>query len=255
MPFSHTQDSTRRTSPTRFPPQWSRKLSDRTGGLYKKANTLFHLEQAKIAVLVSSGDYFHGYLSHGPADWPELHQLASSHGIALATPDDLDTVSQRYASRSQSVVSTGSSSTITVDAEFDPVMQLLSTLEEEPAALASASLPGISSNASAPVWVPPSTPERASRALEKNTPTALMSTEPVPNNNCATNPSVCQTAAPGSLPANGSPGTPNHAASQELRTFGVIKSKVQKRRAMGSSKNTHGVTIRTRGFRGSKGKH
>ncbi|XWW92453.1 hypothetical protein V2A60_003793 [Cordyceps javanica] len=216
MAFSQTQDRAKRTSPSRFPSHWSRKLSDRTGGLFKKANTLFHLEQARVAVFVSSGGHFSGYLSHGPADWPEPHQLVASCNVALTTPDDLDTVSQRYASRSQSIVSTASSNAMTSGGEQDSIMQLLSTLEEEPEATTSASLPATISGANASlldfdhdpsikVWTSPSTPEQISKASESKVPTAPMSTE---------TPFECRSSQPGSiyLRTSGGRNSPNHAA-------------------------------------------
>ncbi len=153
-----------------FSSPWSRRLTIRTEGLFKKANELFKLESPKIAVLVSSGAHFHGYLSHGPGDWPELHQLVASQGMVLATPEDFETVSQRSASRSQSVSSTARSSITVDDGGQDPILQRLAILEEEfkakltgpsPSTWCDTSISSVGTGQNPPTqpWSPPHTPE------------------------------------------------------------------------------------------------
>lgn len=259
MAFSQTQDRTKRTSPRRFPSHWSRKLSDRTGGLFKKANTLFHLEQARVAVFVSSGGHCRGYLSHGLADWPEPHQLVASCDVALTTPDDLDTVSQRYASRSQSIVSTSSSNAMISGGEQDSIMQLLSTLEEEPEVTTSASLsatiPGANASLgdfdqdpSIKVWIPPSTPGQVSKGSEMKVPTAPMSTE-APFDSRSSQPGLSYSRT------SGGRNTPDHAAENpKLKLVSLTNGRVQKKRGMASGRSTHGATTRSRGPRVSKGR-
>lgn len=259
MSLSPDHHSTRRMSPGCFPSHWPRRLSDRTAGLYKKANALFHLEGTKIAILVSAEGCFHGYLSHGPADWPELHQLVASQGITLTTPDNLDTVAQRYASRSQSVVSTASSSTMTSRGEHDPLMELLSTLQEEPdplmphaAAGVVESLPDSITSLPMPVWSPPRTAQNMSKPAEMTVPVALMNTEPAGDIETTSNPGF-DLPAPARLPASGGPSTPKHAVgSPEAQPLGVIDGRVHKKRA---GKGTRGVATRSHGSRGSKNRH
>lgn len=236
MSNSQTMRRSRGPASIRFPSEWSRALSNRSEGLFKKANTLFHMERPKIAVLVSSAAQSYGYVSHAPEDWPELHQLAGSHGVVLATPDDLDTVSQRYGSRTQSVASSSSSTTLFNQAEQDSIMHLLATLEEEPEAMTQPAEQIPLTQA----WSLPSTPERITNPLETKAPVAQMSTEPL-SNNSSPRPELRE-------------GTTLDYNTGVLASR-AMDSRINKKRIIVNGKGARGVTTRSRGVRSSKRRH
>ena len=77
----------------------SRAFRVRTIGLFRKANTLFHMLGPRVLVIVQPEDgNTQGYLSHAEAEWPGIHPLLSALGLSqwnFTGPDDYDTVSYR----------------------------------------------------------------------------------------------------------------------------------------------------------------
>lgn len=175
---------------SRIPPNGPRTLATRTDGLFRKANTLYHLLHPKVAVLIlpNSGRP-QAYVSHGAADWPALHELVSSLGFApqdLRTPDDIDTVSQRFGRATSFSSDTTSMGSVASGDESARVMEMLAPLAEETEGIVSLSAAVSNHNTAPPsfnvadpemqsMWSMPNTPEPSATNAEHRAPEARMS--------------------------------------------------------------------------------
>lgn len=182
-----------RIMPRTPPADTVRALVTRTDGLFRKANTLFHLLHPRVAVFIlPANGQSQAYVSHNATDWPAVHDLVGTLGLTAAdvrTPDDIDTVSQRFGRTTPSLysgrLSTPSLSSTTSGNENSYFMEMLAPLAEEVSAVVPSSaadtdyevgsVPANIGGSDVPtVWSVPSTPEPSSKQADARAPEARM---------------------------------------------------------------------------------